>query len=84
MERSGTLGIRINMHTALKERKRRTPESQTIAGAMEILSESLWSRRPDSSAPCESYAAFFFATQGSATLHLGLSSHAPSALKTPV
>ena len=26
----------------------------------------------------------FFTTQGSATLHPGLSSHAPSALKTPV
>ena len=59
------------------------PESQTIAGAIEIPSESLWCRRPDSSAPSE-LRRIFSTTQGSATLHPGLSSHAPSALKTPV
>ena len=35
------------------------PESQTIAAAMEIPSESLWSQRPDSSAPSAVPSHFF-------------------------
>ena len=42
---------------------------------------NLWLERwPDSSAPSELRHVFFTGTQGSAALHPGLSSHAPSAL----
>jgi hypothetical protein len=70
VERSGTLGIQINRHTALKERKRPTPASRTIVAAIEIPSAFLWP--PSLDRFFRSFRAaprYFTGTQGSAALH---------------
>ena len=58
MERSGTLGIRINMHTALKERKRRTP-SRRLSPALWKYRASLYGLGGQILPLLQSYAAFF-------------------------